>query len=275
MPPKTVDLSLHINKNIERGHPADFPVALQPLSYTPPSASLTELPNRLAVVRQDTGAVLGIVSDRYTLLTHQDLLDVFERAISSIDAGPVPSGIYVDRNGARMRAIFKFPALARPIRSNDEICPCLQIANTYDGTSRIKVTVGAFRFVCTNLAVGGGGAFASGFVSVHVGVIEVEQVARQLTDYLSRFELIVETYRQWLEIPIQPDALPKLLAPLGKRHHDKILEMRTSAGNVYEVYNASTHYATHRTRSFRTAFRLLDQINQEFQKAFPTQAVPS
>lgn len=232
MPLKTVDLSLHINKSIERGHPADFPVGLQPLSYIPPGASLTELPNRLAVVRQDTGAVLGIVSDRYTLLTHQDLPGVFERAISSIDAGPVPSGIYVDRNGARMRAIFKFPALARQIRCSDEICPCLQIANTYDGTSRIKVIVGAFRFVCTNLAVGGGGVFASGFVSVHVGVIEVEQVARQLTDYLSRFELIVATYRRWLEIPVEPDARSKLFAPLGKRHHDKILEMQRGFDNV-------------------------------------------
>ena len=48
-----------------------------------------------------------------------------------------------------------FAALASPVLGRDEICPCLQVRNTYDGSARIAVHIGAFRFVCTNLAVGG------------------------------------------------------------------------------------------------------------------------
>ena len=41
--------------------------------------------------------------------------------------------------------------------ASDQICPCLKLENSYDGTSKVTVHIGAFRFVCMNLAVGGGG----------------------------------------------------------------------------------------------------------------------
>ena len=93
-----------------------------------------------------------------------------------------------------MRAIFKFPALASSVLGRTEICPCLQVRNTYDGSARIAVHIGAFRFVCTNLAVGGGGVFAGGFVSIHAGEIPIERMADQLTAYLTRFDQIVRLY---------------------------------------------------------------------------------
>lgn len=102
-----------------------------------------------------------------------------------------------------------------------------------------------------------------------MGEIQIEQVAYQLTDYLSRFDQIVETYRQWLKIPVGLENLAEILAPCGRRHRDKILQRETNGHNAYDAYNVATYYATHETRSFRTAFRLLDQINQGFQKAFP------
>ena len=130
-----IDLSAHINETVERGHPADFPVALEPVYRK--NGSFVEVPNRLAVVRTDSGATLGIVSRRYKLVTHQDLLEIVAEATKTLDVGPVPRGIYVDRGGARMRALFKFPALARPVIKGDEICPCLTIQNTYDATTRL------------------------------------------------------------------------------------------------------------------------------------------
>jgi hypothetical protein len=160
-----VDLSAHLNLNVAKGGPADFPVSLKPLHYRE-NGSFTEVPRRLAVVRQDNGVPLAVVSDRYSIVPHRKVLDIAERASQSLDVGPVPRGVYVDRQGARMRAIFKYPTLAQPVLGRDEICPCLMIQNTYDGTSRIAIQIGAFRFVCTNLAVGGGGVFAGGFMAV-------------------------------------------------------------------------------------------------------------
>src|SRR5439155_22516684 len=157
-----VDLNSHLNATVVDGNPADFPISLQPVYYDRQEGR-RPIPARRAIVREDTGEAIAVVSNRYTLVPHIRILDLIEQAIGPLDVGPVPRGIYVDRQGARMRAIFKFPALASPVLGRDEICPCLQVRNTYDGSARIAVHIGAFRFVCTNLAVGGGGVFAGGF----------------------------------------------------------------------------------------------------------------
>src|SRR3990172_6707495 len=153
---RPVDLSAHINDDVQRGGPANFPVALRPVFYNG-AEDPKEIPDRLAVVREDTGRALAVVSSRYVLVPHQRILDVVHEATKNLDVGPVPRGIYVDRAGARMRSVFKFPSVTEEIEPKDEICPCLKIQNTYDGKSRVTIHLGAFRFVCTNLAVGGGG----------------------------------------------------------------------------------------------------------------------
>lgn len=269
MPRQPIDLSNHINQSVERGHPADFPVSLEPI-YKQQEDSFVEVPRKLAVVRQDTGATLSVVSNRYTLVPHQGLLDLVDSAIQSLNVGPVPRGIYVDRNGARMRALFKFPALARPVLSGDEICPCLKIQNTYDGTSRIAVHIGAFRFVCTNLAVGGGGVFAGGFMSVHAGEIPMEEIAEQLTVYLSGFGSIAELYRVWAEVPAEEEALRRAMSALPESAATaiRVQMLIDRAKTVYEAYNVATHYATHEMRSYRTAFDLLAKINRGFQQQY-------
>lgn len=265
-----VDLASHINKSVERGHPADFPVALQPV-FVRQNGSHAEIPHQRAVVRTDTGQALAVVSDRYTLVRHERILELVNDAIRDIDVGPVPRGVFADRAGARMRALFKFPALARPVAKGDDICPCLKIENTYDGTSRIAVHIGAFRFVCTNLAVGGGGVFAGGFMAVHAGEIPMAEIATQLRTYLASFDRIVELYRQWSDQALSLDAADELLEPLPKRA-GKTIRGNIEQGKlatVYAAYNAATWHATHQMRSARAAFRLLALINRGFTDRFP------
>ena len=169
-----------------------------------------------------------------------------------------------------MRAIFKFPALAQPVSQGDDICPCLKIQNTYDGTSRIAIHIGAFRFVCTNLAVGGGGVFAGGFMSVHEGDIPLGEIAEQVSAYLAGFEKIVTMYRYWADRWLVQGELAKALEGTSNWHASRIKEsFQKQKPTVYEAYNTATYYATHEMRSYRTAFDLLERINRGFQKQFP------
>ena len=102
---KEVDLNTHLNHTLVRGNPADFPVMLRPVFHDGPDG-LTLIPTRRAIVRQDTGEAIAVVSNRYTLVPHTRILDLVEQAIRPLDVGPVPRGIYVNCHGARMRAIF-------------------------------------------------------------------------------------------------------------------------------------------------------------------------
>ena len=268
MSKRTVDLADPINLTIEHGHPADFPVDLEPLYYGSKDG-YRDVPERWAVVRKDTGHSLAVVSTRYTLVPHRKILDVVEEAIKPLKLGPVPRGIYVDRDGARMRAIFKFPDLTQPVSEKDEICPCLKVQNTYDGRSRIGIHIGAFRFVCTNLAVGGAGAFAGGFMSIHTGEIPLDVMSEQITTYLDGFDQIVALYRRWSAQPLEEGSLDKALGRIPEQHVKRIIEACPhDEPTVYEAYNTATHYATHRTYSYRIAFDLLERINEGFQETF-------
>jgi hypothetical protein len=266
---KSVDLASHLNHTVERGHPADFPVSLVPVECGTNGMQRT-IPHRLAVVREDTGDALAVVSDRYTLVRHQTILDAVDAALTPLDVGPVPRGRYVDRGGARMRAIYKFPALAQVVARGDEICPCLQVRNTYDGTSRIGLHIGAFRFVCTNLAVGGGGVFAGGFMAVHAGEIPIEAVTEELASYLNGFDAIATLYQRWQAQRLVSDALWALFnTDLGGRP-DGLREIWVDARpeTVYAAYNLATNFASHRLRSATAAFHLLGRINRAFQERF-------
>jgi len=127
----TVDLASYINRTVERGHQADFPVALMPL-FRSVDGSFHEVSHWLAAVREDTSDTLAVVSDRYTLVPHDRILDLVQEAVAPLDVGPVPRNIYVKRYRARMRAVSKFPVLARSVFRNDDICACLKIQNTHN-----------------------------------------------------------------------------------------------------------------------------------------------
>jgi hypothetical protein len=262
-----VDLSAHINADVQHGHPADFPITLKPV-YVELEEGFGKVPKRLAVVRVDTGQTLSVVSDRYSLVPHEDLLTAVQSATHGLDVGPVPRGIYVDRGGARMRALFKFPALQQPVSGSDIICPCIKLENTYDGTSRITAHIGAFRFVCTNLALGGGGVFAGGFMSTHAGEIPVNEITEQLGKYLGRFDRIIQTYRRWHEEPLDRERFGFAMEALPLRARERITARAADASTVFAAYNAATFHATHGMRSARSAFDLLGLINRQFQQFF-------
>jgi len=265
-----VDLASHLNQTVTRGHPADFPVTLVPVDCAVDGGHKA-IPHRLAVVRQDTGQPIAVVSDRYVLLRHQQILDAVDAALKPLDVGPVPRGIYVDRDGARMRAVYKFPALAQALAGNDEICPCLQIRNTYDGTTRITISVGAFRFVCTNLAVGGGGVFAGGFMAVHAGEIPIEDATKQLATYLRDFDRVLGFYRAWIGYPLKTEVLRQLFDEELDSRPERLWQswQRVSTPTVYAAYNVATSYATHGMRTATAAFDLLGRVNRAFQNRFP------
>jgi hypothetical protein len=267
---RQVDLNSHINATVIKGNPADFPVTLRPIFHDGHEGQ-KPIPTRRAIVREDTGEAIAVVSNRYTLVPHTRILNLVEQAIQPLDVGVVPRGIYVDRQGARMRAIFKFPSLTRTVTGRDEICPCLQIRNTYDGTSRIAVHIGAFRFVCTNLAVGGGGAFAGGFMSVHAGEIPIEKMAEQLADYLTGFDQIVRLYGHWTEQRLGLGMLSYIFERLLKGKPEGLWRevLDATPTTVFDAYNVMTNYATHRMRSPQSAFELLERVNLGFQKEFP------
>ena len=277
-----VDLNEHINKNQIQGSVADFEVEAREIQYLNPRTNEREaVPNRRVLVRKDSGVALEVVSNRYTIVKHTDLLQVVEDAIKDLGLTDTPKGLYVTRGGSKLRALYKFPELRQDFhvgaldRKVEELCPMIQVQNIYDGTGRIQVSIGAFSFVCTNFAIGGSGAFDTGFMSVHAGVIDLKTVAERLKKYLNAFDEIVELYRFWAETRTTMADLETALKGLPERHIAKILRSDILQGSerqaklsVFDGYNAGTRFLTHDLRSANRALDLISVLNKNFQESW-------
>lgn len=267
-----VDLNSHINQTQIVGSPADFPITFTEAMYVNPlNGMVRSIPGRQVVTRKDNGMPLSIVSDRYALVTHQQVLETIDQAIAGLECGPVPRGIYVSNGGAKMRAIYKFPALERELkvhaldRTTDLLCPLIKVTNSLDGSSKISIEIGAFSFVCTNFAVGGSGIFAGGFLAVHAGTIKIEAAGVQLATFLARFDRILDLLAHWSKLSLTEEQHKQALQFMPERYAKRLLDLRSSYSSVFDVYNDATDFCTHHLRSSHRALHLLAEVNRGFQ----------
>jgi hypothetical protein len=264
----TIDLSAYITEEVPRESPL-FPVELHPL-YLKAGTQLVEVQQRQAVVRGDSGKVIGVVAGWSHLVVHQAILATIEVAARRLDTGPVRQATYLDRSGARMRVLITFPGLAEPVRETDRVCPCIMVQNTYGWRRRILVYLGAFRFACGNLAVGGGGVFSEGYMRVPAGEIPVDQLEQHFERCLSAFWPIVRTYRIWADRAVDLQGVELALEGLPVAIKARIWRRINKEGvcTVYDAYQAALHLATHEMRTFGKAFDLLEHVNAGFQRVF-------
>lgn len=261
-----VDLNTHMNRTRTTSE-VDFTVVKRPVAYRDlHNAGWEPMPERTAIVREDTGKCLAVMSGRYSLIEHRDLLQTVERGIAGLDVGPVPRGIYAERGGTKMRALFKFPQMEQKGH-----CPMVRLSNTYDGSGKIAFGVGAFTFVCTNFAVGGSGVFAGGFVSLHLGNIEIAEIGQRIREYLGRFGEIMDLFERWKGIEFGGERSELVRDELHQAIPAYLEKQMTGSqpwqrpGSVYEAYGQATKVLTHGTRSASVAFKALDKVSAAFQ----------
>src|SRR5215472_2495023 len=231
-----VDLNSHMNPDVIRGGVADFELISTPIMFkNPVTGDLDSFDSRTVITRADSGKALSVVSDRYSVVNHRDLLTTIESAIDGLDVGPVPRGIYLENDGRKMRAIFKFPALERAIQVNaldrrtDRLCPLIKVSNSLDGTSKISIEIGAFSFVCTNFAVGGSGIFTGGFMSIHQGNIELEAAADQMRAFLNQFDAVLNLFAYWADVQAAPELHKRAIRRLPERYARRLVEGRKAS----------------------------------------------
>lgn len=101
------------------------------------------------VVRDDTEAVLGVVSDSYSLIQHSEMGEIIEAIMGADDnvrfetAGSIKEGA----------AVWCLVYLDEPFkvgRDDSESLPFLALLNSHDGTGACKVIYTRVRIVCWN-----------------------------------------------------------------------------------------------------------------------------
>ena len=232
----------------------DFPVDVVPV-FAKTSFSINEangyreIKNRSAVVRTDTNEALGIVSTKYQLLKHADVVNGFRKALAN---ERFTETIKVAKNGAQLYATYSLPEHMVEIRPNDHVSLQFIVKNSYDGTNSLHIMLGAFRLVCTNGMIIG--KRFSTFTQKHVGseaeAIDAGKLKGKVESITAQFQKTLPMMQTMAATPvtIDPDELfdfkqlhlPRYLVKLAAEEYTNAHDQ-----SLWGFYNALTWAITH------------------------------
>ena len=107
-------------------------------------------PGQFVTVRDDTGAALGVVGDRYTVIQNRDLFTFLEDLVST--TGVVWESAGALRGGRKVFVCMRVPQTVVIDRGglDDEIVLFINAINSHDGTSKAETVLTPWRIVCGN-----------------------------------------------------------------------------------------------------------------------------
>ena len=125
----------------------DYEVNKTPVFATPEGYSTAPIVDKFATFRKDTGAVFGVVSDRYEIVQNADAFTFFDEIVGQGSAIYETAGCL--GQGEVIFITAKLPDFIR-VGNDDLIEKYLFLTSSHDGSGSIQVAFTPVRIVCNN-----------------------------------------------------------------------------------------------------------------------------
>jgi hypothetical protein len=219
--------------------------------------------NYKANVRSDNDDVLGIVSDRYTIVQNRDAFKFTDELIGSGDIQYETAGAW--KQG---RMIWVLASLEKEYEIlGDEISPYLCFTSSHDGTGAVRVLMTPIRVVCANmmnLALGSAkrqwstvhkGNVEERFKSAEATLLNAQKYMEGLNEEANNLVDIKITPATWADmvnelIPTHEKMTSRQLNTVGEKRqslHDAIMspDLARFRGTGWSAINAITDFVSH------------------------------
>lgn len=255
---------------VEQVNAADFEVYMERLHL----GNGTQTP-AFATVRKDTGAVLGVVGERYTPMQNAPLFQGVEQAFKASGHRFENHGVTLVDNGRQVRAKYRFPDISVIMKNGDESALQILVQNSFDGSLKVAFDVGFFRFICSNglkVPMFKGSTFS--LMRKHTQSLNLDFTAHALRDAVTSVGEARTVFTEWSRTALSQNNGHKVLNGLVTR---KALTARVAEGvreiwdsptyaadserSVWSLYNATTQHLTHAVAPKR--FNLSERVNHE------------
>jgi Domain of unknown function (DUF932) len=206
-----------------------------------------------AVVREDTGEVLGIHGDGYKLVPNRQVFPAFEDALScsELNLSGMTVSDAVSHGGAKTARTYRFPEHRCLIDDQDSVDLQLRVVNSYDGSMAFSCLVGGFRLLCSNGMVIGQ-SFAQSY-GRHTRGLDISGMIIKMENALLLYLDQSSQWRRWAGREIGHDDASRVFSKIpgmNERLHKKLMaywhkERQMLGPTLWALYNAATYWSTH------------------------------
>lgn len=234
----------------------DWNVVKAPLSYTSPKGTDTEIPGRVALLRDDSYDMLSIVSPSYEVFQNTQLKGlvmpmVEEGLLKIVNMGEIAGG---------KRVFIQAQMADEFVVAGEETNAQLTFLNGHDGGTVLSAGVTSIRVICQNTfaqAMTDMGSRLRHSIDIHEKAVTIQETAKYVNEGMIK-------YRQAAEVlaitNTTPGTVDELIArAFGKksaaevRCRDQIQQLfRNGTGNsgktLWDAFNAVTEYTTHKSK---------------------------
>lgn len=230
----------------------DFPVSKETVFLSPSEGATQPIPHFEAIVRKDTNDVLGIVSEKYKLRTHGEVINAFRTAL---EGQGFEEKIQLAKNGAQLFATYKLLGEQIEVGVGDFVSLQFVVKNSYDGSSALQIMLGAYRLVCSNGMVIGKSfyKFSQRHIGDKNGAMDTEKLRGQIFALSEQFRGVLPTLQKMSNQEVTAaeeylfDAktlqLPEYIVEEARAQWQQERDK-----NVWGFYNSLTHAITHSMR---------------------------
>jgi len=233
-----------------------------------------------ALVDMDAERTYAIVSDRYKLIPHQEVVDNLNQICEAFPEYGTPTReVWLSNYGARMKCRWTFP-IDFEIKPGDIVHPTIEAMASFDTTLAQKMLVGGFRLVCSNGMVVG--KILGEYKRKHTEGLNLKRAKNILSSGMASYSEANQLWQSYAErealmtevfayevLPFQAEekaAIEREIKSKGKvlawDEDDKT--KRKVQINAWEVYNILTAQTSHTVKDITRQSKLFTDIASTF-----------
>ena len=213
------------------------------------------------IMREDTNEIISCVTDKYQMITNQQIIDSASPVLKEIGGKLVEAETF--GNGARTTWTWKIPDVKVKVDEKDYVNPTVTLRNSYDGSVQLHILAGAYRILCKNGLVIG--TTISNKTNKHsIYNVHLDKIEESIKDTVNTIDNVFNTD---FPILVNTKVAPKHIHSLIKLFPDFTIESLTQyllahkPHTFWDLLNAATWVATHTMkRNYETTHKLESRI---------------
>lgn len=227
-----------------------FPVTQVPLS----SLTGMEDGNQQAIVRTDTNRILAVHGASYKLAKNEDVygqVDEMLRKQTVLDINGMQVRDQTAYAGGRTIRTYAFPEHRISVGHGDETILKINVINSYDGSTGLRLCAGGYRMICSNGQVIG--EQLADYRNRHTSGYFTKNIPARLANSILSFTQAGDQWNEWRTTYItdfQAEECLKRIAGESKMLLVNLMQMwqietRHLGKTKWALFNTMTQWATH------------------------------